>query len=201
MSAVDVSYKTLKLVGKASKQPIRTSRQKIDVEQLILQKRYVLLHGEVTHDTANNVIKQLLALDQLCKGKTPITLWIDSYGGGVLSGFAILDTIQLICSPVVTIISGAALSIAGIISICGVKRGMTKHSIWMAHDVHSYIGNEYATKLTDRIGAISWCQRKVFELLRAKTKLSETEIEKARRGELWLDADECISKGVVDIIL
>jgi ATP-dependent protease ClpP protease subunit len=44
-------------------------------------------------------------------------------------------------------------------------------------------------------------QSKVFQMLRDKTKLTEKDLEIARHEELWLDSDECLQKGIVDLII
>jgi len=177
----------------------KESSGKIDVQQELLRKRHLFLYGVIDDNTAYTLAQQLIVLDS--KNSDAITLWINSPGGSVTAGLAIIDVVTSLRSPVITAINGLAASMAGVISVCGSKRVMTRNSLWMSHDVLSYIGHEYVTKVIDRIEFAKWAQSKVFEILRTRTKLTEKDLNKARVGELWLDASECLKKGVVDIVI
>lgn len=177
---------------------------KFDVDQELLFGKQVFLYGVIDDTLVKHVVKKLLALDRIFsreKNPSPITLWINSPGGSVLSGLALIDTMQALRTPVVTVVSGHACSMAGLIAVCGASRVITKNSIWMAHDMSGGVSSDYATKVVDRAEFVKWAQSKIFEILRKHTKLSEKELDKARHGELWLDAEECRIKGVVDVIV
>jgi ATP-dependent Clp protease protease subunit len=180
----------------------KSLRGKIDIDQELIQGKQVFLFGVIDDKLAQEVVKRLITLDRISKSKaSPITMWINSNGGSVLSGLSIIDTMTSLRVPVVTVIAGMAASMAGVISVCGYKRVITKNSIWMSHDMSGGVAGDYATKTIDRIEFIKWSQNKLFTLLRNRTKLSERELTKARHGELWLTAEECKEKGVVDIVV
>ncbi len=167
-------------------------------DQVLLQTRQVLLFGEIDTKKAKEVIEKLITLNSL--GHEPIFLWINSGGGSVSDGFAIIDAMQGLQGDIYTIINGRACSMAGLISLVGTKRHMTKHSIWMAHDVFAGV-EDYATKLITRSDFYKTVQKQVFAHLKEYTKLSEAEITKARHQELWLYAKKCLEKGIIDSIL
>ena len=171
---------------------------KIEPEQVLLRTRQILLYGEINTEKAKEVIEKLITLNDI--NHDPIALWINSGGGSVSDGFAIIDAMQGLEGKIYTIINGKACSMAGLISIVGTKRYMTKHSIWMAHDVYAGV-EDYATKLITRNDFYKTVQKQVFEHLREYTKLSEAEITKARHQELWLYPEKCLEKGVIDKIL
>ena len=170
----------------------------IKPDQILLGSRQIFLNGVIDSNSAGNIIKQLRALDKL--EDSPIVLWINSGGGSITNGLAIIDTIKIIKSGVITIINGIAASMAGIISVCGDKRFITENSIWMAHDGTTG-GIDYFEKLYDRTDYIRNLQKQLLTILRNKTKLSERELTKARHGELWLFAEDCEKKGIVDAII
>ncbi len=170
----------------------------VKIDQVLLKNRVIFLSETITEDSAKKINQQLIALDRIAK--TPIYLWINSRGGEVNSGFAIIDTIRAVKTPVVTIIAGYACSMAGVISICGDIRLMTENSIWMAHDMTAGI-HDYATKLIERADYYKRLQKQLFDIIRRKTKLSESEIKKAINEELWLNSIECKNKSIVDKIL
>lgn len=171
---------------------------KIDIDQSILQSRQILLHGTIDENMSYKIIRQLLSLDKV--SHKPITLWINSGGGSVYDGFAIIDTIKGLRSPVVTIIAGKACSMAGLISIIGAERLITENSVWMAHDIYGG-GYDYGTKILASTEHLKELQKRVFAFLATHTKLSSADLDKARNQELWLYAEDCKKKGVVNFVL
>ena len=171
----------------------------IKIDQILLKRRQVFLFDVVKDATIRNLIKEIVALDNL--NNDPIALYINSPGGSVDDGFALIDTINGIRSPVVTVIVGQACSMAGIISIAGDKRLMSKHSVWMSHDMAGGIRGDYTTKVIDRTEFLKREQKKLNDFIRKHTKLSEAEVQKATHGELWLYPEECLDKGIVDGII
>lgn len=184
---------------KKKKKQVKKSAHKLDIDQILLHSRQVFMYGTIDTKKAEIVNKQLRALDK--ENKKPIGLWINSPGGSVIAGFSIIDTMNTICSEVATVIIGQAASMAGLVSVAGDKRLMTINSRWMSHDMSGGIWGDYATKVLDRAKVIKYEQKRIFNFLRANTKLSEAETTKARNGELWLYVDECLQKGIVDEIL
>lgn len=173
--------------------------KKIDVDQILLEERQLFLFEAIKPETTCELIKKMVALDK--KRTAPIALYINSPGGSVDCGFAIIDSIMGIDSPVFTIIVGEACSMAGLISIAGRKRFMTKHSIWMAHDMSGGIHGDYTTKVKDRAKFLEREQEKLQRFLSEHTKLTAKEITKAQHGELWLNPEECKKKGIVDEVI
>ena len=141
---------------------------------------------------------QLIALDEI--KVAPIALYINSPGGYLTDGFAIIDAMRGIRSPITTFVTGGASSMAGLISVAGDRRVMSHTATWMAHDVHSYV-EDYATKMIDRVEFLKEQQKKIFDFLSKHTKLSKADLEKARNGELWLNAKDALKKGVIDSIV
>jgi len=172
--------------------------KKIDIGQILLQNRQVFLFDVIDNESAMKIVAQLLVLNKI--KNAPIALYINSPGGYLNDGFAIIDAIRGLHSPVVTFITGHACSMAGLISVAGVQRVMSKTATWMAHDIHSY-QCDYATKMIDRTEFLKEEQKKVFDYLSQHTKLSKADLEKARNGELWLNAKDCLKKGIVDKIV
>jgi len=170
-----------------------------DVDQNIFKHRRLFLVGEVEEDNIAILIKQLLVLDGI--NKKPIYLYINTPGGGVSDGFALIDTITHIKSPVYTVIIGEACSMGGIISIVGKRRFITQHAFWMAHDMAGGIWGDYSGKVEYRAPQIQRIWEMLAEHLKKYTKLTDKDIQTARNGELWLSPEECIKKGVVDKIL
>jgi len=186
-----------KLTKKLSKKE-RSSRAKIEPDQLILQSRQIMIFGTIDEQMASRVIKELLILDKL--SHKPITILINSGGGSVQDGFAIIDTMRGCRSPIVTLIMGKACSMAGLISVTGKARLITKHSVWMAHDMAT-ANYDYVTKFLSRADFSKELQKRSFAYLAEQTKLSVVDLTKARNEELWLYAEDCVKKGIVEAVI
>ncbi|MGO2433746.1 MAG: ATP-dependent Clp protease proteolytic subunit, partial [Lacticaseibacillus paracasei] len=91
-----------------------------DIYSRLLKDRIIMLSGEVNDQMANSVIAQLLFLDAQDSEKD-IYLYINSPGGVITSGLAMLDTINFIKSDVQTIAIGMAASMASVLLAGGTK--------------------------------------------------------------------------------
>ena len=91
-----------------------------DIYSRLLQDRIVMLGGEVTDDSANSIVAQLLFL-QAQDAKKEISMYINSPGGSVTAGLAIYDTMQFISCPVATYCIGQAASMGAVLLTAGAK--------------------------------------------------------------------------------
>ena len=100
----------------------QTSRgeRSYDIYSRLLQDRIVMLGGEVTDDSANSIVAQLLFL-QAQDAKKEISMYINSPGGSVTAGLAIYDTMQFISCPVATYCIGQAASMGAVLLTAGEK--------------------------------------------------------------------------------
>ena len=91
-----------------------------DIYSRLLEDRIIFLSGEITDETANSVVAQLIFLE----GKDPekdISLYINSPGGSVSAGLAIYDTMNFIKCDVTTICVGLAASMGAFLLSSGAK--------------------------------------------------------------------------------
>ena len=91
------------------------------VEEKFLEQRKIFLWGPVDDDSAQDIVSKLLYLESIKPGEK-ITFFINSPGGMVTSGFSILDTMNLISSPVSTVCMGLAASMGSLLLSAGEKR-------------------------------------------------------------------------------
>ena len=91
-----------------------------DIYSRLLKDRIVFLGGEITDDTANLVVAQLLFLE-MEDPDSDISLYINSPGGSVTAGMAIYDTMQYIKCDVSTICIGMAASMGAFLLAAGTK--------------------------------------------------------------------------------
>lgn len=85
-----------------------------------LSRRVVRITGPIDDASANDVIAKLLYL-QNASATEPIRLRVDSPGGAVIAGLAIIDTIEMLEAPVYTHCDGFAGSMALVVVTCGYR--------------------------------------------------------------------------------
>lgn len=172
-------------------------KQEFDVDLTILGNRQLFLYEDVSQSSSKRIVKQLYALDTI--NKDPIVLFINSDGGSCSSGLAIINAMRTIVSPVVTIITGEASSIAGHISASGNKRMCYKDAVWYEHALETYFEG-CSTKLNKHNDFIKRYKKVLNDNLRDYTKLTETDIKNIDSQGLYLFANEMKDKGIVDEI-
>jgi len=168
------------------------------VEQKLLKQRVILLFEELDEVVAADVIQNLILMDT--QSQKPIKLLINSIGGCVSDGLAILDVMEAIKSPVYTFITGTAMSMAALISICGARRFITSNGVWMNHESRTE-HKDYLGRLHDRLAWDLKQENDLNTIILNRTKLTSKEIEQCNSGELWFGAKETVEKGICDEIL
>ena len=91
-----------------------------DIYSRLLKDRIVFVGGEVEDGMANAIVAQLLFL-QAADPEKEISMYINSPGGSVTAGLAILDTMRMIKCPVATYCIGQAASMGAILLAAGEK--------------------------------------------------------------------------------
>jgi len=177
----------------------RKFEPELKVDDILLKNRKLFLYGEISSLTIQPIVKSLIALNIL--NTEPIYLFINSPGGSVSDGFALVDTIKSLKTPVYTVIIGEACSMGGLISIVGDERLMTKNSFFMAHDMRGGIHGDYSGKVEYRADFIKKCWKMIEDHLKTYTKLTTQDLVILRNGELWLTPQECLNKSVIDRII
>ena len=106
----------------------------MDVFSRLMMDRIIFLGTQIDDYTANTLQAQLLYLDSCDPGKD-ISIYVNSPGGSVYAGLGIYDTMQFIQSPVATICTGMAASMAAVLLVSGAegKRSALTHSRVMIH--------------------------------------------------------------------
>jgi ATP-dependent Clp protease protease subunit len=88
-----------------------------DPKHVLHLHRQLFLYGTITDSLANFIKQNLIAFDIV--SNQPISLWITSPGGSCSAGLSIIEVMQQIKSPVITIISAEVCSMASLISVAG----------------------------------------------------------------------------------
>ena len=170
------------------------------IEDKLLDNRILFLNGEVNDQTSYDIISKLLYLDSI--NHEDISIYINSPGGEVNQGFAIIDTMNLIQSDVATYCVGHACSMGAIILACG-KKG--KRYILENAEVMIHQPSGGARGKSDDVEVLSnclvKCKDKLIQILADRTRKSKKEITQYFYHDYYMDSDEAKSFGIVDVII
>jgi ATP-dependent Clp protease protease subunit len=171
-----------------------------DIFSRLLKDRIIFLTGEIDDNTSNTIVSELLYLDSL--NHEDIYLYINSPGGSITSGLAIMDTMNFIKSNVRTICLGMAASMAAFLLSCGTKgkRFALPNSEVMIHQPLGGV-NGQATEIKIAAERILKLKKKLNEILSKNTnqKLEKIEIDTER--DYFLSAIEAKEYGIIDDII
>lgn len=172
-----------------------------DIFSRLLKDRVVLLTGEITDETAAAVVAQLLYLEAQDPGRD-ISLYINSPGGSVTAGLAILDTMEHIRSDVATIGVGLAASMGAVLLAAGArgKRKVLPNAEVMIHQPLGGAGGQ-ASDVLIHARHLERTRARLAGLLAGYTgKPVETVAEDMDRDHFF-EAGEAVAYGLADQVL
>ena len=174
-----------------------------DIFSRLLKDRIIFLSEEVNHVTASLVIAQMLFLESEDPDKE-ISFYINSPGGSITDGMAIVDTMNYIKCPVSTICIGLAASMGSVLLASGAKgkRYATPNSEILFHQ--PLISGGLAGQTTEiKIHAdhMVKTREKLNKLLSEKTGQSLEQIEKDTERDHYMTAEEALEYGLIDGIM
>ena len=172
-----------------------------DIYSRLLKERVVFLGDEVNSATANIVVAQLLHL-AFEDPKKDIKLYINSPGGSVYDGLAIIDTMNYIEPDVQTIGIGLQASMGAMLLSAGAKgkRYVLPKSRIMIHQPSS--GTQ--GKITDQEIALKegiYLKQKLAEMLAKNTGKDVKQVIKDMDRDNWMSAEEAKTYGLIDEVL
>ncbi len=172
-----------------------------DIYSRLLNDRIVFLGEEINFVTANLVIAQLLHLESQDAEKD-ISLYINSPGGEVYSGLAILDTMNFIKPDVSTICVGMAASMAAVLLACGArgKRFCLPNSMVMIHQPSGGAQGQQ-TEIEIVAQEIKETRHNLNRILADATGQSIKKVERDTERDHYLRADAALEYGLVDRII
>ncbi len=173
-----------------------------DIYSRLLTDRIVFLGEDVNPHTANLVIAQLLFLAHE-DPKRDIKLYINSPGGSVYDGLAIIDTMNYIQPDVQTIGIGLQASMGAMLLSSGAKgkRYALPNSRIMIHQP-SYGSPQ--SKVTDQEIELReglYLKKQLIEMLAKNTGKDEKQVEKDMDRDNWMSAEEAKEYGIIDEII
>lgn len=164
----------------------------------LLDARIVMLSNEVSDESADAVIAQLLALSA-DDPESDICLFVNSPGGSVLAGLAVYDVMQLIPNDVVTVATGLAASMGQVLLCAGTpgKRFALPNAQVLMHEGSAGIGGSASDVEIQAKNLVATLDRLRSIIARHTGRPIEKVIQDVGRDR-WFDAEEALDYGFVD---
>lgn len=169
-----------------------------DIYSRLLRERIVFLSGGVDDDTANLVVAQLLFLEAE-DPKKDIFLYVNSPGGSVSAGLAIVDTMNHVKPEVATVCVGMAASMGSVILASGAKgkRFALPNAEVMIHQPWGGVQGQAADiEITAR--HILATRDRLNRILAKASGQPLTKVEKDVDRDFFMTADEAKKYGLID---
>jgi len=171
-------------------------------DKKFLEERKVFLWGVVDDTSAEKIVNRLLYLESLSPGKE-ITFYINSPGGVVTSGMVIMDTMDLITSPVITVCMGLAASMGSLLLSNGTKgkRMIFPNGRVMIHQPSIGGAQGSASDLAITAREIKKTKELGARILSDNTGQDYDKVMRDFDRDFWLNAKESLEYGIVDAIV
>ncbi|MBT4485256.1 MAG: ATP-dependent Clp protease proteolytic subunit [Candidatus Latescibacteria bacterium] len=172
-----------------------------DIFSRLLKDRIIFIGSEISDHVANIVSAQLLFLEADDPDKD-IYMYINSPGGHVHSGLAILDTMEYVKSDVCTTCIGLAASMAAVLLASGKKgkRSSLPHSRIMIHQPFGG-GRGVASDIEIMAKEMLKTRDILVNIMTEKTVRSRKQIIKDIDRDFYMSSEEAREYGIIDTVI
>ena len=172
-----------------------------DIYSLLLKERIIFLGTPISDQVANVIVAQLLYLDHEDPTK-PISLYINSPGGGIYAGMAIYDTLRSLQAPVSTIAVGFAASFGTVLLTAGTKGyryALPNATIHMHQPAGGATGQ--ATEIEIQAREILRLRARLNEILSHHTGQPVERIADDTERDIYMTPLQAMEYGLIDKVL
>lgn len=172
-----------------------------DLMSRMLKDRIVMLNGQVEDNMAQLICMQLLYLESQDDSKD-IYLYINSPGGVVTAGYAIMDTMNFIKPDVITIAMGQACSMGAMLLTCGApgKRMALPNTRIMYHQP-SGGARGMASDIEIQAREILGMRANLNRIVHERTGQPLGEVERIMDRDTFMSPEDCLAFGGIDRVL
>lgn len=174
---------------------------RIPIQDELYQRREIQLTGDIAQESVNSVVMQLRLL-QAQDPKAEITIYINSPGGSVPDGLALVDVMGALSCPIKTVCLGTAASMAALVFASGNERHITEHSRVMVHDplLSGGVGGP-ALKVDALAKDLMHTREVTAKILAERTGHTLEEVYEKTAQDTYFDAQEALDWGLADRII
>ncbi len=174
-----------------------------DIYSLLLRHRIIFLCGEENQHSANLIIAQMLFLENQ-DSKKDIVFYINSQGGSVYDGLAIIDTMNYIKCDIQTVGVGLQASFGAVLLANGTKgkRLILPNSKVMIHQPWASGGGKASvTDMEISLREVQDIKKRLLNILAKQTRQPVAKLEKDADRDFWMSADEAKKYGLADKVI
>ncbi|HQA98621.1 MAG: ATP-dependent Clp protease proteolytic subunit [Candidatus Dojkabacteria bacterium] len=179
----------------------RGGERAYDIYSRLLKDRIVFVSGKIETNMANTIVAQLLFLEKE-DPKADIQMFINSPGGYITAGMAIIDTMNYIKPDVSTTAVGLAASMGTMLLINGAKGKRFALPNSKIH-IHQPLGGVegQASDIAIEAKEILKIREQLYKMISEKTGKSISQITKDADRDKYFTAKEAKAYGLVDKII
>ena len=181
----------------------RTSEgiQRCEIQDVMLQRREIDCVGEINRESVNAIILQLRYLQSL-DDAGEITIFVNSPGGSIDDGLALIDVMAALRCPIRTVCVGLAASMGALLFASGDKRDILPHGRVMIHDplIAGGVGGS-ALKLDAVARNLMKARETTAQILSERTGHTLEEVYEKTANDTYFDAQEALEWGLADRII
>ena len=172
-----------------------------DIYSRLLRDRIIMVGGEIEPNMANSIVAQLLFLESE-NPNADISMYINSPGGDVSAGWAIMDTMQYIKSPVSTIGMGLVASMGSVLLAAGEKgkRFVLPNTQVMIHQPMAGAHGQI-TDMEIQLTQFQKNKKSLVKQMASFTGRKEKEVFDAMERDNWMTPTEAKEFGLIDGVL
>jgi ATP-dependent Clp protease protease subunit len=172
-----------------------------DLFSRLLKDRIIFINGPIATEMSHVVVAQLLFLESEDPSKE-ICMYINSPGGEVLAGLAILDTMNFVKCDIRTVVMGQAASMGSLLASSGTKgkRIMLPNARHMIHQVSSGTSGT-AIDMRIQLEETLKLNTLLTQLYEKNTGKTFEQLEKDMSRDCYMSAQESINYGLADEII
>lgn len=152
---------------------------------------------------SSRLLRQLDDIDQwTCGQLADVLMRIDSTGGSLRDALELFDALMASGVRVATLIDGEAASAAAMLALAGAKRSIVAHGRIMHHTCTFQLQGRYGhAELAGIAREAASANRRIAEILKARTRLTDAAIVDVLTRDVWFTAEEALAAGLVDEIV
>ena len=174
-----------------------------DIYSRLLKDRIIMLHSDVSENSASLIVSQLLFLEADNPDKD-ISFYINSPGGVVTAGMAIYDTMQFIKCDVQTIVMGQACSMGSLLAQAGApnKRTILPNARHMIHQPSGGARGQ-ATDMLIQVEEILAMKKNLTQIYVDHNSAGKTfdQLSADMERDNYMSADQAVAYGLADKVI